>query len=250
MKLNAVFFDVDGTVAETEDFHRKAFNESFKEFGLDWYWDEAIYRELTHVGGGKERIKYYINRAWPEMLDYKNLAKYIQSIHQTKNDIYDDYMQLSKIVPRPGVLRLINDLRNNKIRIGLVSSTSEENLRNLFNKGLQIDPEEISDIIAHGGSTIHKKPSPEVYEWTLEKLKLPAGACIAIEDSPRGLEAALKANINTLITPSILTVNEDFNGAKLVVTDLGEKEKPFKKISGNDYGHDFVNFQLLQKLIS
>ena len=53
MDLSAVLFDADGTIAETEDFHRISFNESFKEFGLSWYWDEAIYKELINVGGGK-----------------------------------------------------------------------------------------------------------------------------------------------------------------------------------------------------
>ena len=53
MELSAVFFDVDGTVAETENYHRKAFNDAFKEFNLDWFWDEPIYKELINVGGEK-----------------------------------------------------------------------------------------------------------------------------------------------------------------------------------------------------
>ena len=91
MLLSAVLFDVDGTIAETEDFHRRSFNESFKEFNLDWFWDEAIYTELINIGDGKERIEYYIKRAWPEMLEYKNLTKYINSIHKVKNEIFKDY---------------------------------------------------------------------------------------------------------------------------------------------------------------
>ena len=128
MELSAVFFDVDGTIAETEEFHRKSFNESFKEFSLDWFWDEAIYRELINVGGGKERIMYHIKRAWPEMLTYKNLSKYVDSIHKTKNEIYEDYLIESKIKTRPGIMRLIYELKEKSIKIGLVSSTSEVNL--------------------------------------------------------------------------------------------------------------------------
>ena len=90
----------------------------------------------------------------------------------------------------------------------MVSSTSEINLQNLFEKGLKINYEDIFDIVAHGDSTSNKKPSPEIYEWALEKLVL-AQACIAIEDSPRGLDASLKANIATIVTPSVLTLNEN-----------------------------------------
>ena len=86
MLLSAVLFDVDGTISETEELHRKSFNESFKEFNLDWFWDEAIYKELINIGSGVERIEYYIKRAWPEMMEYKNLAKYINSIHKVKNE--------------------------------------------------------------------------------------------------------------------------------------------------------------------
>ena len=56
MELSAVLFDVDGTIAETEEFHRKSFNEAFKEFNLDWFWDEAIYTELINVGGVKKGL--------------------------------------------------------------------------------------------------------------------------------------------------------------------------------------------------
>ncbi len=248
MKLSAVLFDVDGTIAETEEFHRRSFNEAFREFNLDWFWDEAIYKELINIGGGKERIIYHIKRAWPEMLNFKNLTKYIDSIHKIKNEIFEDYMEDQNITPRPGVLRLIKELKKEKIRIALVSSSSKTNVFNLFQKALKINPEDEFDFIAHGDITKNKKPSPEIYEWTLEKLRLPPQACIAIEDSPRGMESALRANINVLITPSIYTADEKFKNAKLVISNLGEKDDPFKKICGEDYGFSYVNPELLRKI--
>lgn len=250
MDLSAVLFDADGTIAETEDFHRISFNEAFKEFGLDWYWDEAIYKELINAGGGKERITHHINRAYPEMLEYKNLNKYITSILQTKNDIFSDYMKESKIKPRPGILRLLRELKEKKIRTGLVSSASKNNLNDLFINGLNVNPEDLFDIIAHGETTANKKPSPEIYEWTLENLKLPSSACMAIEDSPRGLESASKANIKVLITPSKLMVDENFDGALTVLSDLGDYNKPFTIISGKSFGYKKVDYEFLNKLHS
>ena len=248
MELSAVLFDVDGTFAETEDYHRKSFNESFKEFGLDWFWDEAIYKELINIGGGKERIMYHLKKAWPEMLGYKNLSNYIDSIHKIKNEIYEDYIKESKIETRPGVIRLIKELKKNKIKVALVSSTSEINLINLFKLGLKIEADKYFDLIAHGDCTRLKKPSSEIYEWALEKLQLPPDACISIEDSPRGLESSFGANIKTIITPSKLTKDEDFKGAKLVVSDLGEPKVPFKKISGNNFDYNYVSVGLLKKI--
>ena len=248
MELSAVFFDVDGTIAETEEYHRKSFNESFKEFSLDWFWDEAIYKELINIGGGKERIMFHLKKAWPEMLEYKNLSNYIDSIHKIKNEIYEDYINDSQITARPGVFRLIEELKQNNISIALVSSTSEVNLLNLFTKGFKIDPYEMFDLVAHGDCTKLKKPSPEIYEWALQKLQLPSEACIAIEDSPRGLESSNNANIKTIITPSKLTIGESFKEARLVISDLGEPDKPFDTILGEAYDHNYVSFELLKKI--
>ena len=94
-----------------------------------------------------------------------------------------------------------------------------------------------------------KKPSPEIYEWTLEKLRLPPQGCIAIEDSPRGLEASRAANISTVVTPSLLTNREDFKGAALIISHLGEPDNPFQVISGEDFGLKYVNTKLLEKLL-
>ncbi len=250
MLLSAVFFDVDGTIAETEELHRRSFNESFKEFNLDWFWDKPIYKELINIGGGKERIEYHMKRAWPEMLEYKNLSKYIDSIHKVKNEIYEDYINESKIDFRPGVLRLIEELKKNYIKIALVSSSSEINVNNLLKKGLKIKPKDYFDLIAHGDLTKNKKPSPEIYEWTLEKLKLSPQSCIAIEDSPRGLESALAANIKVIITPSDLTQDEKFEGAELVISNLGEKSSPCKMISGKIEVPKLIDLKILKKIIN
>ena len=250
MKLSAVLFDVDGTIAETEDLHRRSFNESFKEFNLDWFWDEAIYKELINVGDGMERIKYYIKRAWPEMLEYKNLNKYMSSIHKVKNEIFRDLVIESKVKPRTGVIRLINDLKKKKTRIAIVSSMNLADLMTLFTEGLNIDPNSTFDLIAHGDCAKNKRPSPEIYEWILEKLRLPPQACVAIEDSPRGVKAAINAKINVLVTPSFYTKDEEFVDAKLVVSSLGDSDKPFEIIKGEVGGEKVVSSDLLSKLIN
>ena len=182
------------------------------------------------------------------MLEYKNLSNYVDSIHKIKNEIYEDYINESQITARPGVFRLIKELKKNNISIALVSSTSEVNLLNLFTKGFRIDPYEMFNLVAHGDCTKLKKPSPEIYEWALQKLQLPSEACIAIEDSPRGLESSNNANIKTIVTPSKLTVDENFKDARLVISNLGEPDKPFDVISGKAFNHNFASFELLQKI--
>jgi phosphoglycolate phosphatase-like HAD superfamily hydrolase len=54
IKTAAFIFDVDGTLAETEESHRHAFNATFAAAGLDWHWDPTLYGELLKVTDGKE----------------------------------------------------------------------------------------------------------------------------------------------------------------------------------------------------
>ena len=57
MTIKALIFDIDGTLADTEDAHRISFNKAFAENHLDWNWDVTLYDKLLKVTGGKERIK-------------------------------------------------------------------------------------------------------------------------------------------------------------------------------------------------
>jgi beta-phosphoglucomutase-like phosphatase (HAD superfamily) len=85
MGLAALIFDVDGTLAETEELHRFAFNEAFAAAGLPWHWDQALYAKLLEVTGGKERIAHYIaTAARPERL----AADAIAALHADKTQRY------------------------------------------------------------------------------------------------------------------------------------------------------------------
>ena len=61
--MKALIFDVDGTLADTEDAHRKAFNDAFAEFNFDWNWDQTLYKKLLKVTGGKQRIRFFLGRS-------------------------------------------------------------------------------------------------------------------------------------------------------------------------------------------
>ena len=78
MPLQALLFDVDGTLADTErDGHRPAFNAAFREFGLDWDWNVPLYGKLLAVTGGKERMKHYVDTYRP---DYRKPAEDRKSV--------------------------------------------------------------------------------------------------------------------------------------------------------------------------
>ena len=246
MKLTALLFDADGIIAESEDYHRQAFNAAFREFGFPWYWDEAIYRDLLAVGGGKERLRHYITRTQPEMLERSDLYSLIDSMHAAKNLAYADMLEDAGIAWRPGVARLMKEAREAGLRLAIVTATTESNLRALFKATLGLETLSWFEVVVSGDKVPTKKPAPDIYYWVLQEMSLPADACLSIEDSPKGLQACAVARVPAIVTVSAYTTGEDFTGAVAVISDLGEPGKPFKLLMGDAHGHNHVTVELLR----
>lgn len=231
MSLEALIFDVDGTLAETEEAHREAFNLAFSEFRLQWHWDRKRYRELLKVTGGKERLIHYI-RDWPESGGEAVLPiESVRELHARKTEIFGKLIRSGGVPLRPGIARLINEARSAGLRLAIATTTSIANLEALFEATL--GPAAIGwfDAIAAGDMVKQKKPAPDVYELALQQLGLSACKCLAIEDAHAGLLSAAGAGIPVIITLSEYTRGGKFDGALAVLSDLGTPDAPPELIS-------------------
>ncbi|MCK1584343.1 HAD family hydrolase [Bradyrhizobium sp. 168] len=213
----ALIFDVDGTLAETEELHRQAFNHAFAHHGLDWQWDRAVYKDLLRVTGGKERIRAHHERlriAAP--LSDVDIAE----LHRIKTAHYAELVQTGRCPLRPGVTDLLVAAKARRQRLAIATTTSHANIDALLSRALGKGWAADFDAIVAGDDVPHKKPAPDVYVETLARLKLNASDCVAIEDSANGLTAASRANIPVLITRSMFFRDDDFSQARVVLDDL------------------------------
>ena len=216
--VRAVLFDVDGTLADTErDGHRPAFNAAFAELGVDWEWDVDLYGELLAITGGKERIRHFIENHATAELARSGLDDWIARLHKVKTKHYVEALERGGIPLRPGVARLIRQLREANIKIAIATTTTPENVTGLLKSTLGEDSPDWFDVIGAGDIVPGKKPEPDIYHWVLDRLGLPPEQCVAIEDSENGLRAALAAGLDTVVTVSDYTRLHDFTGARVVL---------------------------------
>ncbi|PKQ30734.1 MAG: phosphatase [Actinobacteria bacterium HGW-Actinobacteria-2] len=229
--LRALLFDVDGTLAETErDGHRPAYNATFADFGLDWVWDEATYGELLAVTGGKERLRFYLERYRPAEACRADLDELIAAEYAAKTARYQQLLASGAIGLRPGVRRLITEAREAGVILAVTTTTSPGNVTGLLEHALAPGSSEWFAVIAAGDVVPTKKPAPDIYLWALAELGLSSDECLVIEDSAVGLRAARAAGLATVITVNDYTAEEDFAGAVAVLSDLGEPDAPARRL--------------------
>lgn len=213
-RLQAVLWDVDGTIAETErDGHRIAFNLAFEALGLAWHWDEARYGELLAVTGGRERmlVDMAMHRDAPAMADEREALA--RELHARKNTFYAEIVGQGRLPLREGVAALMDECSARGLQMALATTTSRGNVDALMRVHLGPRWAERFGAVVCGEDVAQLKPDPEVFERALHVLGLGPLEAVAIEDSPGGAAAARAAHVPVVVTPSAYFADATIEGA-------------------------------------
>ena len=246
-KLKAVFWDVDGTIADTELCgHRVAFNLAFKDYDLDWNWNEKKYLDLLEISGGLKRIIYYRNQINSKVSDC-NCSK----IQSRKRLHYKNIIKSGKIKIRDGVLRLIDQISRFHIEQFIVTTSGRDSLEPFLKTSLSSHIDYFSGIITYEDVNRHK-PFPDAYKLALQLSEKSEENCIAIEDSMIGVEAAKAANLNCLLTlpPWSIPNKKISKKANACVNSLGNIDNPSKLIYGKPLINKNVDLEYLTDIIN
>ena len=223
-RLQALIWDVDGTLAETErDGHRVAFNCAFEAHGLPWRWSDAHYGELLRVTGGRERLLHDMS-ARPDApgaaAERESLAR---ALHARKNEVYAELVGSNAIPLRGGVLALMTECRERGVRLAIATTTSRSNVAALLRRHLGDAWQGHFAAVVCGEDVQRKKPDPEVYEAVLRALGLGPLDTVAIEDSPGGVAAARAANVPVVVTRSAYFADSAVDGAVAIGPGLDQR---------------------------
>jgi HAD superfamily hydrolase (TIGR01509 family) len=248
MSCEALIFDVDGTLADTEEAHRQAFNLAFGACRLDWMWDKPLYGELLRVTGGKERIASYIARLQLPGTEHRSLNDLIPEIHRAKTRLYRELIEVGQVKARTGIRRLLMEARSAGIRVAIASTTSPENIEPLITAGLGQEAMSWFDTIATGDVVANKKPAPDIYNVALKTLGVDPARAIAVEDSAIGVRSAKAAGLFTVATPNTWTQTQDFTAADLLLGSLGDPDEPLEPADEARLGARFLSLERLAAL--
>ncbi|CAM6092156.1 unnamed protein product [Calypogeia fissa] len=232
--LDALIFDCDGVILESEDLHRRAYNLTFEQFGVKCgselvVWDTEYYDVLQNtIGGGKPKMRWHFGKnGWPSSTilgstppsSEVDQATLVDTLQDWKTQAYKDLIS-SGAEPRPGVLELMDEATSLGFKVAVCSAATKSSvvfcLLNLLGK----ERFENLDCFLAGDDVKNKKPDPTIYKVAAEKLDANPEHCLVIEDSVIGLQAALGAGMNCIITYTSSTSTQDFSGAKATYANL------------------------------
>lgn len=240
--MPALIFDCDGVLADTErDGHLVAFNKTFVHFELPVRWSVEDYAERLKIGGGKERLKSLLNDEFITEAglskDSNDLDQEVAKWHKYKTSIYTDLVQQGVLPARPGIKRIVTEAKNAGWVLAVASTSHENSVRAVLEHA--VGKELASNFAIFAGDIVpKKKPAPDIYLLAIEKLGLNPDEVIVVEDSSNGLRAAIAAGLKTLVTISSYTSKEDFTGASIVVSSLGDKNGEKAIIVNNPSGFE------------
>ena len=205
--VRAIFWDNDGVLVDTEQLYFRVTQEVLASAGVTLTADQYV--ELFLVQG---------RGSW-HLLEERGVAdEEIDRLRERRNALYSDALERAPLV-LAGV-RSVLDALHGKYVMGIVTTSNKDHFDVIHRSSGLLD---YFDFVLTPGDYARKKPHPDPYLRAIERSGIDAGACVAVEDSERGLAAAAGAGLRCFVVPTPLTRGRPFAGAHRIldaVTDL------------------------------
>ena len=178
---------MDGTLVDSNALHARAWQDTFEHFGIQVSFDEALHQ----IGKGGDQLI-------PVFVAEEDVPRLEEPIKQYRKTLFET-QYFDKIKAFPGCRDLLIKMKNAGLRVALASSASQSDLAKLKEIAGITDlvEQETSKDDAH-----NSKPSPDIFQATLERLKLDPLHAIALGDTPWDIQAAGKAGLSTVAVTS------------------------------------------------
>ncbi len=208
----AVVFDLDGTLAETErDGHRVAYNAAFADVGLDYSWTVEEYGRLLATASGLPRLVAFLGRQGHPPNDALTLG---HRLHARAVHHFRGWVASGGATLRPGLGQLLDELVTAGVRLGVATAGRRAWVQPFLR---QVAPRVRFDAVVTYDDVTRVKPDPQAYVVAVDRLRVATARAVAVEDSRVGLLSATGAGVPCVVVPSFYTAGEDFTGAAAVL---------------------------------
>ena len=214
-EVDSIFLGSIGTIVETSEIQRRAFNLAFEKCKIPWVWEQQNYIEMLVEAGGKNRLKNYAEKC--------NVAlepSQIEKIYSSKNSFFLETIRSNHIAPRDGIISLLRDCYKYEVKVGWVTTANNQVVEALMETLKEHIDFSTFDLVTSLDSGIEPKPSPDIYRKSISQVGTSINLALAIEDSESGFIAAHKAGLRCLVVPGQYKKNQQFNGADGVVDSM------------------------------
>ena len=180
-KIEAVLFDMDGVIFDTESIYLDIWTKVFQSYG--YIMTKDVY--ISVMGRGRKNvIKTFVDL-------YGEYLPIIQ-MYKDKDEELMQVIDKGQVPMKVGVKEILTFLKENGYKVALATSAKRERaIKQLKMANIK----ELFDCIVCGDEVINAKPNPEIFLKAAEELSVKPENCIVIEDSPAGIESAYNANM-------------------------------------------------------
>lgn len=221
MRPKAIIFDVDGTLANSERWgHLPACNEAFKILSLPIQWDWPEFKRLMSIPGNANRLRHVLSAQ--DNFSQSDIDAYVEAFVKIKQELYIT-KYLKQVELRPGIEQFVADIIEANIRLAIVSTSYESQIKELLATKLAPYQSFFSPVLGKEAG-IKTGEQGMLYELCLSKLGLLPAECLVIEDSKEGFDAAQKAGIPTAVLYNDYTADKSFTGAIAIAPSVAETD--------------------------
>jgi HAD superfamily hydrolase (TIGR01509 family) len=207
-RFEALVFDLDGVIVDTELTLYEVWNEVFADYGCAFTRDE--WQALVGTSDGPSPYDWLASRS----------TRALPSTERLKAEIVErELARVLELRPKPGVLEWIGSAGDAGLALAVASSASRAWVEaRLDQVGLL---HEFAAVVAPDG-TFRSKPAPDLYLEACRLIEVAPSRAVAVEDSLHGVVAATTAGLSCVAVPHALTADLDFAAADLVLASLAE----------------------------
>lgn len=187
--IGGVLFDMDGLVLDTEVLYQRFWMQACHFYGYPMTHEQALGMRSIGEKDGSAKLRSWFG---PD-IDY-------HQVRSKRIELMDAFIEKEGVIPKPGIRELLAFLREKGIRTAIATSSPLDRARaHLGSVGLDV----LFDQICSGRQVANPKPAPDIYRFAAESLGLAPEDCLALEDSPAGIESAFRAGCFPVIIPDL-----------------------------------------------